>query len=687
MIVVGTPLAFGQAAAPDQSVLEEVIVTAQKSEQNLQKAPAAITALSGEQLANQDIVNVRGLEAALPSVEIRPEGPVSQIFIRGVGNNIDVPFTEAGAAYNLNGVPLPRYASTSSFFDLADVEVLPGPQGTLYGGSAAGGVVNINMKKPEHNDAGEASLEFGNYDLKHGFVAQNIPIGDKLSVRAAVDYQDHEGWFSNGTESDQATSARLSALYEPTNDVSVYLWGNYFRDIGKPAGAVNSPLLVPSNPYYVPAINPITPSPFIPFPVPVDVNLINKNFDIYTAGAQLDWKIGDITITDIVGYADVSTIYHRYDAYFPSSIGDYEHQASNELRFSGPPSSSLKWLAGFYYNHDNINYAQSFFYVPILTIFQTNESYAGFGQFTYSISDRLRVTAGGRYSRDQKQSDGTSATDTGSIAPFAADFQWSHVDGKLGIEEDVADHSMLYATIQTGYLPGGYSPHANTATFNNEIQPEKLLSYTAGIKNRFWDGKLEFNDEAYYYDYKDYVVSTINLITGAISTYSANKARIYGDQLNVRVMPTPQDEIDLGVGIMSAEYTDFLIGTTSYDGYQLTDAPSVTANLGLQHDFAFSNGAKLTARAQTHYENGHWGQFDHIDGSHQDAYHKTDATLTYFAADGRWNIALWGKNLENRATIGATAASISPGPAAAFIDPPRTFGVRASVNWGGTSSR
>jgi len=127
------------AAPSDQIALEEVIVTAQKTQENLQKAPAAITALSGDQLANQGIVNVRGLEAVLPSVEIRPEGPVSQIFIRGVGNNIDVPFTEAGAAYNLNGVPLPRYATSSSFFDLADVEVLPGPQGTLYGGSAARG--------------------------------------------------------------------------------------------------------------------------------------------------------------------------------------------------------------------------------------------------------------------------------------------------------------------------------------------------------------------------------------------------------------------------------------------------------------------------------------------------------------------------------------------------------------------
>jgi iron complex outermembrane receptor protein len=193
------------------------------------------------------------------------------------------------------------------------------------------------------------------------------------------------------------------------------------------------------------------------------------------------------------------------------------------------------------------------------------------------------------------------------------------------------------------------------------------------------------NDEVYYYDYKDYVVSTINLVTGAISTYSANKARIYGDQLNIRWLPTPQDEIDVGVGLMSAEYTDFLIGTTSYDGYQLTDAPSVVGNLGLQHEFVLGNGGKLTARAQTHYENGHWGQFNHITGSHQDAYTKTDVTLTYFAEGGRWDIALWEKNLENKATIGATAASISPGPAAAFIDPPRTFGIRANVNWGGTS--
>jgi iron complex outermembrane receptor protein len=267
------------------------------------------------------------------------------------------------------------------------------------------------------------------------------------------------------------------------------------------------------------------------------------------------------------------------------------------------------------------------------------------------------------------------------LEPFAANPSWGHFDGKLGVEADVTSRSLVYATVQTGYLPGGYSPNPTTATFSNTVSPETLLSFTVGSKNRFFDNRFELNNEIYYYDYRHYIVQVINLVTGITSVYNAPIAIIYGDQVNMKWRIDSDSEVDLGANFMSAQFDRFILNGVNYHGFQLTDAPSVVVDAGGQHTFTLPNDATLVGRIDTHFENGHWGQFDHNPGTHQGAYTKTDLTLTYYPASSPWSVALWAKNLEDSAVFGATATSPTPGPSAAFIDPPRTFGVRVATKW------
>jgi iron complex outermembrane receptor protein len=182
----GSPADLSAAAAQTGAMpatesadsLAEIIVTANKRNESVQKAPAAITALGGDALAELGIESAVDLTKVVPGAEIVEAPAVSQAFIRGVGSNIDNPYVDPGVAINVNGISTPRYATSAGFLDVARVEVLPGPQGTLYGGSAAGGVVNVIAVQPSHNFDGEGIIEAGNYGMAHAFIAQNFAVGD-----------------------------------------------------------------------------------------------------------------------------------------------------------------------------------------------------------------------------------------------------------------------------------------------------------------------------------------------------------------------------------------------------------------------------------------------------------------------------------------------------------------------------
>src|SRR5580704_2932481 len=205
--------------------LAEVTVTAEKQTQNLQKTAAAVTAVSAETLLDAGVTDLREAQKLVPSVRFQAEGNNTQVFIRGVGANLDQANVEPNVAFNFAGIYLPREATSAGFFDVDQFEVLPGPQGTLYGRSAIGGTINVTPTRPGFNNAGSVLLEVGNYAAVHGTVTQNFRATDSLALRAAVDYNRNDGVEDTGAQSQNDTSARLSAILNPTDQLSIYLWG------------------------------------------------------------------------------------------------------------------------------------------------------------------------------------------------------------------------------------------------------------------------------------------------------------------------------------------------------------------------------------------------------------------------------------------------------------------------------
>jgi iron complex outermembrane recepter protein len=659
-------------AAPGSSTdLGEIIVTATKRSESLQKAPAAITALSGQALSDLGIKTAVDLTKIVPSAEI-VEGPaVSQPFIRGIGSNIDNPYVDPGVAINVNGVSTPRYASSAGFLDVARVEVLPGPQGTLYGGSAAGGVINVISVQPGHNYEGQATVEAGNYGLAHVSVAQNVPITEDLSVRAALDFERHDGYQSRDIDSVRAkTSARISALWTPTDKFTAYVFGSLFDDAGKPGATVNSPLLNPRSPWSIPATGPLVGNP-------VDADFVNGSYKNYIAGGRFDYNFGGVTLSYIPGAVIVNVLSDTYAADFPFVLQDAEHQYSNELRLSNNEASQNSWLLGLFQSQDHINFSFYFAGAPSLVVpSQTNRDYAGYAQDVFRPTDWLRLTVGARFSYDSKDADGL-----GAAGDFSANHSWTHSDYKLGMDVDLASNVLGYAAVQTGYLPGGYTPLPNSAGFNNNVEPETLLSYTVGVKSRVLNDRLTLNDEAYYYIYKNYQVVAISLETGFQTVYNAPRSIIYGDQINAIYKLTDQDSINLGVNFMSAHFTELEVGGADLRGYQLANAPVMSGTGGFEHKSELPDGSSVTFRIQSHIQSGYWGVYDHPAGTRQDAYTKTDLTLGYARPNKGWSASLWVKNVENTAVFQAAAAGGQPGPASSFIAAPRTFGVQFSDQW------
>lgn len=644
------------------------MVSAQKRPENLQNSSAAITALSGETLQAQGVLDTNALENLIPSANFKQSASASMLFIRGVGTSVSAAAVDPGVSFNLNGVYVPREGTGGNgiLYDVAQVEALPGPQGTLWGRGSAGGALNVVTNAPTRQFEGSAFLEIGNYGALHNTDVINVPVSDKVQLRGAFNVVEHDGYLSNGANDADTKAGRLTLAIEPSADLNILVHASYSHDGGVGSFGINKPLLDAGNPWYTPRSK---------------SGLYQDNVNM-TVNAEIKYQLDDLVLTYIPGWDFVDIDNVLWASGF--NLGGYEkeHQYSQELRLESDGNGRLKWVVGGYYYNFALSFNQSQNGAFVLLLPQQTEiSAAGFGQATYSITDALRLTLGGRYSSDSKKALGQANNAQRVLTPFSADISGTHGDFKIGAEADLGARSMAYAAIQTGYVPGSYSNVPNSPTFSNEIAPETLTSYSMGIKNRFFDNRLEVNDEVFYYDYKDFQVTARNAGLGVTTTQSAERVGIYGDQLDLKLLLTPDDRLRADVGFLHSRYLNFGIGAVSYNGFQTVDSPDFTASLGYDHRFILGNGDVVSASVDSHVESSHWANFQHSPGLQQAGYSKTNLSVTYTPADGHWWFGAFVDNVENAAVMANGAASGppvfgSPGPSGAFIEPPRTYGVR-----------
>jgi iron complex outermembrane recepter protein len=667
------------ATASVNTALEEIVVTARKQVEDLQKAPAAITAVSGDTLVNMGVTDLSDISGLIPSAQIVDLPLGTHLYIRGIGSEQDRPFVNQLVATVIDGVYMPRETTNIGQFDVGQIEALPGPQGTLYGANAAGGVLNITNNRPTNAFESTALLEMGNYAAVHGTMVENIPLSDSVWIRSAFDYNKHDDYQTAGADSLNAFGGRVSLLAMPTDNFTAYVWGTYNRDTGNPMDAVvttgNGPVYAnPSNPWDATACA-HSPCSFIPFE---NIGPNSGDITVSIVAGQFDLKLGSATLSLIPTYVVSSFETTSYAGPISIYVVTSHTQYTNELRFTDDLTSQLKLISGLYWlksndygDHDaggGINPA----------VMNYENDYAAYGQMTYSIRDSLRLTGGLRYAAQKKQDD--------FIIPALdpASHTWQPLDWKVGAEADVAAHSMLYATVQTGFANGSFDSQNPLDDKPAYIKPTHLLSYTAGIKNRFLDGRLELNDEAYYYDYKNYLIQTAIIANnGTIGNgfYTAPTVVDYGDQLDLRALITEGLQIQADVGYLHARAHEFTSAGFTYSNYALFDSPNLTASVGAQYRWHWNDGADLTLRVDSNYSSGYWANFPQEYGTLQESFTKTGASLTYHEPHGRWSVGMYGKNLENKAqyaTGGYVGVGVTQG--LAYVTPPRTYGVRFTVS-------
>lgn len=709
------------AQSSDEFTLEEIVVTAQKRDENIQRSALAITAVTAEVLDDRGVSNAQDLQRIVPGLQVSPAGNNTNFTIRGITNDMTGESASLSIAYGQDGNYSGRASGASSLmFDVERVEVLKGPQGSLAGTNAAGGSINVITKRPTQQFEGSAALEIGNYDTIKTQGALNLPINDWIAVRGAFGTAKHDGYYDNGAAvargSQDDTAGRLRALFNFSDDVSLLLGGNYYRGEGVSFSRPychNSTTLTPTQ-------GGCDAGPFsgdaYTYALSSAGTAVNQH-TIWGFSAELNWKLPFADLTYIGAYSDDGSQTGTFVGYTylnadgstngasissggtvvaPSDGGTRKYLLRNhELRLSNQ-NDFIKWVAGVYLSAEN-NYMDDRPTVSLVGFAgqQSAESRALFGQLTYSLTDTFRVTAGGRYNRDHKFEDAAlcgpfGAGGTFGCNPTVSDQVWTYTTWRAGVEYDVAPESMLYATVSTGIKPGGYnnsSAPANLRYFNQE----KLTDYEIGLKNRFFDNRLQLNLSAYYYDYKDRQVTyTFEAGPPAIGgTLNAANASSTGVDVDVAWLPTKRDRVNVTANWLDAKFTDFVIDALlnrtdtalthiDYTGLKLARSPEWVINLGYEHGFDMPGGGLLTPRADFHYEAAQKMSFDPYPYWQRPSYVVTDLALTYTPSAGNWKALAYLRNAADTVYVQSLTGNtfVETVRGTAVLGDPRTFGLR-----------
>lgn len=728
--------AFAQEAATDADTSAQsddsgdIIVTANRTESRLSKTPIAMTAISQDGLRDAGIVDARSLGQAVPNLQISTDRDNARVAIRGVTSADTTEKGDPSAAFLLDGVYIARSADIlGSFYDLERIEVLRGPQGTLYGRNTTAGVINVISARPKAEFEASGDAYFGNYGQRGATAMVNMPLGGDLGLRAAVNYERMDNVIKLADTSGGKLlpardnfSARLSFGGTLGDAFKFVIRGDY-------SNANGSMLNV------LPLTNAFDTSVAKGVDQPYKDNLSNDQrltFPWALAGPdQRDYKFGGIMgeFSYDLGFAELTYLgsyreTHRDDTRnyivgsFASNPAVYRgrfNQWSHELRAAFGQGNPLHGQVGLYYFREKSDLslilgppeangpggpnAIGFGFLQGPT---KSTSKGAFGTLTYDITPELHLTGGVRYTKDEKSRNGLTVTryPSTAVSPCGAlqctlntniaANEWSKTTWKVGVDYD-SSLGLIFASVSTGYKAGGFNDGCLTTSggvgciltpSTLYYQPENLTAYEAGAKLRLAEG-VRLNLSVFHYDYSGLQLSQV--VTSPVPgnrTSNAAKAKVDGIEVETNITPYEGGQFSVGLNYLDARFAEFIPDVTfpnttsplSFEGKQLDHAPSWTANLGYTHTFKLGNDAdvefgvrSLISSSYVITNLGTLSQFK------QPSYTKTDLTLTYDAPEKRYYVQAFLKNLENELTVsqaqGGRLANVQ-------FEQPRTYGVR-----------
>lgn len=746
LLSLAEPAAAQTSATPaasneDSAQLTEIVVTAQRRVQNLQDTPVAVSAFDQETLRDSGVTNIRELAQLAPSLQVANTAGVYLPFLRGVGNNNGSVGNESSVATYIDDVYYTRLSVAYLNLGTVDrIEVLNGPQGTLFGRNSSGGAIQMFSRDPGMARALEASVGYANYDTRSGQIYASTPITDTLLFNVAAGGSDQRnGWGRNLTTGQDVNlgwnwTVRSKLIWEPTDRTRFKLVGFYTRS-RTDIGSVQD---------FYPGTFGLTPAPGLPgYPNPALVipslkessdtfydTRLSERADSrekgYGGSLRIDQDLGFADLVSITAYRESEGNYHvdldfSPTPFYSADLGNFENQFTQEFQLKSKPSEAVSWILGAYYLHWKAGYDPGVGYGDIFNATiargatinldgrQTVNSYSGYAQATVPVNAQTNVTAGARYTRDELSARGEQflaipgvgnvpAAPAGLANPYTDEDISSAFTYRVALDHQFTEDIMGYASVSKGYKSGAY----NTLPVSTPpAKPEIVQAYEVGLKSELFDRRVRVNGALFWSDIKNpQVLTTVN--SGNISSVSltnGQKARSRGFEVAVDAVAARGLKLRGAVTYLDAEYTRFL-NAPIFSGGKTPGSVITGPVLGDASGNRLANVPKWRLSAGANYkvetEMGEW--VADLSVSHTDKHPWTadnrlwakpvtlvNASVSLTPATADWlTLSVWGKNLGKGRyfLIGQeTAGPANTGGYPTSPAPPRTYGATVTAKF------
>lgn len=699
--------AEGFAAGSQTPVLEEIFVTASKRQESLQDLNLAVSAVMGGSLEEGHIDTIEDLQAIVPAVSAGNDFAFAKLFIRGVGLNSSFPGVDPSVALHVDGAVISlSYAQLGSFFDLERIEVLRGPQGTLYGRNATGGAVNLITRKPTEELEGYGRITLGSDDLLRLEGAASGPLTDSVRGRIAFKTTERDGYGINeftGNDIDDADkrSVRAHLQIDLSEDVDLLLSAERHEEDDAGLGLKLVRTLNDIDPG-----NPVAPGVggFANGERNIASEIDNRNErETWALTGTLNWQINEqFNLQSISNYREADVLLLQ-DLDWSTNINDdvqtnftTSEQISQELQLHFDNETMQAMLAFFYFeedftNNNNIGFARPTDGTTTFLLFTGDvniESTALFAHMTYNINDQFSINIGGRYSEETRDGDTSRFVRLSNFGgtdvdvKFSDDESFTEFTPSIGFEWRPTESLLAYFTYSEGFKGGAFQGGQTVPI----LEPELIENYDFGLKGVFLDDRLLLNIAGFYYEITDMQMDRTRQTAGGgfIGIFeNAAEAEGQGVEVEFSWLATEQLRLNGNLSYLDAEFEDYEtdnpidagVNIQQLSGNKLRQAPEWSAYLRGEYEIALKNGGSLTFGGEASYKDDQFYTEFNDDITGQEAYTLVNANIKYTSPSERVTVNVWGKNITDKTVRAAGYASATGRTVNETLLPPATYGI------------
>ncbi|WP_277185410.1 TonB-dependent receptor [Caballeronia sp. BR00000012568055] len=693
-----------EADASSAQQLAPVVVQAEKRPAAEQKTPIAMSVYGSGFLDNVGVSDIKSLATQAPDLNYaQVQTVVPVLTIRGISSRDTTEIGDPSVVVVTDGSSNNRpYALSETLYDLDHISVLRGPQGTLYGRNAVGGIVDIETAKPTTSPEGSVSADIGNYATRNFEAMLNVPVNDVLQFRVAAMSRRHNGYLNNAPQADgddeDARSGRLSVAIKPNAQLRVLLTAQQTEVKGVGPVSLDIPYLYDANGNLTHGMPPFPADPrtftyATPQSLSIEDTVFRGTVTYDLPGVELSY-IGSY---DNLTYRHAADSSPSPDAPVSYRQNEFPKTQTHELRANSLGDGRLSWQAGLSYfqevsslNSANESPFQGGVYLPTLAFDYgiRTTSTAAYGQTSFRVTDRIKLTAGLRLTHDEKTRDGEYYFANSDQPPFTYTHvpqndsgSWSKPTVHFAAEYTPTSAVMNYIRYDTGFKSGGFSSLGPYA-------PETLKGLEIGTKSLWNSQRVQINASVFDYDYTgQQIAQLVPFADGRVGTniVNAGRTRIYGADTDIRALIDPIGILNISVAWLHARFTDFLVDDGSGRNAQLAgnappQSPALTIGIELEHTWAMETG-KIIGRLNAKYQSGqHFTIFNYGD-DYQRPYMTADLSATYLPAGKNVELMAYVRNVTNHRVFTAAEGYTFDNAYRYAFTPPRTLGVKATYYW------